>query len=104
MKPTGDGGITPIPNLSNIIEVAKGTAAENWPAVMKEIRCPAVLINGMDDYNLGMPLLPEDKARETVEMIRGAAYVQVTGNHQTMLYGRGAKQIVAAILAHSAAV
>jgi pimeloyl-ACP methyl ester carboxylesterase len=100
VKPTGDGGITPIPNLHNIIEVAKGTAAENWPSVMKAIRCPVVLINALDAYNLGMPLLPEEKARETVEMIRGAVYVPVRGNHQTMLYGRGAKQIVTAILAH----
>jgi len=47
---------------------------------------------------MGMPLLPDDLPEETVEMLADAKLVTVDGNHQTMLYGSGAQQIVEAII------
>ena len=46
---------------------------------------------------MNAPLLPEENALETVAMMKHCKYVKVPGNHQTMLYGDGAKAIVQAI-------
>lgn len=92
-----DGTVNPYPNLSNIVEVATGVAQQPWKQIFEEIQQPAVLINGVDNYTMGEPLLPDFKAKETVEMMHHCKYVAVDGNHQTMLYGDNAGQVVKAI-------
>ncbi len=99
VKELSDGSVTPRSTLSNIIEASIGVANVAWPALMRRIRVPALLVNAVDDYNLGQPLLPDDLALETVDMIPLGSYRQVDGNHQTMLYGRGAREISGAVTA-----
>lgn len=92
-----DGTVNPYPNLSNIIEVATCVARQPWIETFERVKQPTLLINAVDDYTLGEPLLPDFKAKETVELMKDAKYVAVDGNHQTMLYGDNAKHIVKAI-------
>lgn len=92
-----DGTVNPYPNLSNIIEVATGTAQQPWKDTFASITQSALLINALDNYTMGEPLLPDFKAKETVAMMKNATYVAVDGNHQTMLYANNAKEIVKAI-------
>jgi len=94
-----NGGVTPRSNLANIIEVAVNVANTPWTTYVEEIQQPAVLFNGLDVYTLGEPLLPDIKAQETAEMMKNCKYIAVDGNHHTMLYGDGAKQIVKGIKA-----
>ena len=91
------GGITPRSNLMNIIEAATGLASVPWPELMETIQAETLLINAPDNYNLGEPLLPDHLAKDTVAMLPHGHYVCVDGNHQTMLYGDGATQIVKAV-------
>lgn len=91
---TEEGGVTPRPNLSNIIEASMGVAETPWDSIMEQIEQPTVLINAMDEYTQGEPLLPEAKARETVAMIRHCQYEAVDGNHHSMLYGTNADEII----------
>lgn len=97
VRPAAKGGITPSANLSNIIEASMGLAQIAWPAEIDKVRQPALLINAPEEYNLGEPLLPDDYAKETAEALQNGTYMRVEGNHQTMLYGKGARQIVKAI-------
>jgi len=92
-----DGTVNPYPNLSNIIEVATSVAQQSWIDTFSRVQQPALLINALDDYTMGEPLLPDFKAKETVTLMPDARYVAVDGNHQTMLYGNNAKRIVEAI-------
>ncbi|HTN45600.1 MAG TPA: alpha/beta hydrolase [Flavipsychrobacter sp.] len=94
---TDEGGVTPRPNLANIIQCSLGVANEAWNVLIPKIEQPAILVNGLDVYTLGQPLLPDYKAQETVAMMRDCKYIAVDGNHQTMLYEDGAEQIVKAI-------
>jgi hypothetical protein len=57
------------------------------------------LINATGSYGEagGPPLLPKELAQETVDMMPNCQYLEVAGNHQTMMYGEGAKQIVQAV-------
>lgn len=88
------GGITPSANLANMIEASVGISQIAWPAEIAKVKQPALLINAPEEYNLGEPLLPDDYAKETAESLTNGQYHRVDGNHQTMLYGKGAKQIV----------
>jgi len=92
-----DGTATPYPNLSNIIEVATGVAQQPWKETFENAKQPALLINAVEDYTMGEPLLPDFKAKETQELMNNCKYVAVYGNHQTMLYADNAKHIVDAI-------
>jgi len=92
-----DGRVTPYPNLTKMIKVSIGVASQPWRSLFADVKQKAILINGADIYNLGEPILPDFKAKESVALMQDARYVRVDGNHQTMLYGSGAKQIVTAI-------
>jgi pimeloyl-ACP methyl ester carboxylesterase len=92
-----DGTVTPYPNLANIIRAATGLANERWKDILSKIKQPAILVNAVEHYTMGEPLLPDFKAMETVKLMTNCEYVKVDGNHQTMLYANGAAQTVAAI-------
>jgi pimeloyl-ACP methyl ester carboxylesterase len=104
VRKNDEGGVTPRPQLANIIQASMGVANIPWAQLIEDVKAPVLLINAPEDYTLDEPLLPEAYARETVALLPNARYVKVAGNHQTMLYGEGAKQIVAAILAFTGAV
>jgi pimeloyl-ACP methyl ester carboxylesterase len=97
VKTLADGRVTPYPNLTKMIKVSIGVASQPWRALFSDVKHPALLINGADIYNLGEPILPDFKAKESVALMHDGTYVRVDGNHQTMLYGSGAKQIVQAV-------
>jgi pimeloyl-ACP methyl ester carboxylesterase len=92
-----DGTVNPYPNLVNIIEVATGVAQQPWIQTFEEVKQPALLVNGLDDYTMDAPLLPDFKAKETVALMQDCKYIAVDGNHHTMLYGDNATHVVKAI-------
>jgi hypothetical protein len=88
------GHVKPRSNLMAITEKSMAIAAIDWPAIIEQVEQPTILINALDNYTLGEPLLPDELAKETVAMMKHAQYAGVDGNHQTMLYGEGATEIV----------
>jgi pimeloyl-ACP methyl ester carboxylesterase len=98
VKDNADGTVQPRSNLTDILEISSCVANISWPHYVQRATQPALLLNALDNYTLGEPLLPDNYAKETVAMMKDARYVPVDGNHQTMLYGDGAKQIQKAIV------
>ncbi len=94
VMPTASGGVTPIPSLADMMQVSLGVGSLDWKTIVAGVRQPAILCNGLDIYTLGEPLLPDFKAKETVELMANCKYIGIDGNHQTMLFGPGAMQIV----------
>lgn len=95
IKSNADGTVSCIPQLSNMMEaVLKGSLGEPWVDYLKEVKHESILINAPGIYTLEAALLPEENAMETVELMKNCIYAKVPGNHQTMLYGDGAKEIV----------
>ncbi len=88
------GHVKPRCNIMDITEKSMALGVIEWTLTIEQIGQQTILINGLDNYTLGQPLLPDNIATETVEMMKDARYAAVDGNHQTMLYGNGAKQIV----------
>lgn len=93
-----DGNYTPIPNLATIYRIISFVATENWKKNFSKISQPTLLVNGVDEYNQGEPILPDFKAKESIKLLQDGHYVKVDGNHQTMLYGSGARQTVESIV------
>lgn len=91
------GEVTPIPNLTNIYRIISHVATEPWKKYFKQIKHPVLLLNGCEEYTMGEPILPDFKAKESISLLEHGQYIQVDGNHQTMLYKDGAKQIVKSI-------
>ena len=89
------GHVKPRCNIMAVTEKSMALGSIDWPGVIELIEHHTILINALDNYTMGEPLLPEEIAKETVEMMKNAQYAGVDGNHQTMLYGPGAKQVVA---------
>lgn len=92
-----DGTVTCIPKLENMIAAVDGVLAEPMIDYIQHAHQPVLLINGPGIYTMNAALLPKANAMETAGMIKNCTYVEVEGNHQTMLYGNGAAAIVKAI-------
>lgn len=100
VEENADGSVTQRSTIENITEaILKGSFGEPWVELIKAANLPAILLNGTMTYALNAPLLPKEFALETVEMMQNCQYKEVWGNHQTMLYGQGAKDIVEGIKA-----
>jgi pimeloyl-ACP methyl ester carboxylesterase len=92
------GGVMPRPKLANIIQASMGVGAIDWPGLVPMVKAPVLLVNAVEEYTLGEALLPPELARETVEMLADGRMITVAGNHQTMLYGEGAREICKAVV------
>jgi pimeloyl-ACP methyl ester carboxylesterase len=94
-----DGKVTPRSKPEHITEAINGVFEEDWDPLIRKTDIPCLLINATGSYGEegAPPLLPKELAKETVEMMPNCQYLEVSGNHQTMMYGEGAKQIVKAI-------
>ncbi len=96
-----EGGVTTCSSPGPIRQAIEGALGpgEEWLRYIRSVRQPALLINATGPY--GPPdapaILPKELAMETVNMMQDCRYVEVPGNHVTMLYGEGARQSVRAI-------
>lgn len=84
-------------NIANITAMAVGLTSMPWTTIFEHIRQPALLLNALGIYTMEEPLLPVALAKKAVKLLDEGEYSGIEGNHQTMLYGKGAQQIVVAI-------
>jgi pimeloyl-ACP methyl ester carboxylesterase len=94
-----DGRVQQRSQAVHIGAAIDAVVAEDWPALLAQVREPALLINAVEPYGPpGAPaVVSEAAARETVATLPRCHYVKVPGNHMTMLYGAGATATVTAI-------
>ena len=99
VKDLEDGSVTPRSTGSHVMEMSLGVFHIAWAPMFRRVKAPALLLYAERDYNLGERILPESYALDTISDLRLGSGQSVPGNHQTMLYGKGAKAIAKAILA-----
>ncbi len=82
-----------------IAEAVENALSEPWPAHLSRVRQPALLLNAPGAFGPpGTPaILPREQALETVRALPDCRYLEVPGNHYTMLFGRQAEHVVRAI-------
>jgi len=96
-----DGTLKPRSRPEQIGAALDGVLGEDWPSHLAAIRQPMLLLNALGAYGPSgtPPVLPREQALETVAAVADGHYVEVPGNHMTMLYGAGAQGIVEAVMA-----
>lgn len=94
-----DGTVQPRTRLETILTVARNVQGEDWPAHVARIHQPVLLVRAPEPYGPpgAPPLFSADQARTTTAALADCRSIEVPGNHITMLYGAGARQIVEAI-------
>lgn len=93
------GAVSPKPKLPIILALIAHLPPHNWRVIASRVRQPVLLIAATDAFIAGHRILPPDVVHTSAGMMSNAEAVWVAGNHQTMLYGPGAHQIVAHIRA-----
>jgi pimeloyl-ACP methyl ester carboxylesterase len=94
-----DGAVRPRSRPDNIAEAIDGAGKEDWPAHLAAIRQPAILLHAPGAYGPAgaPPIVTLEQARATAGALTDCRYVEVPGNHITMLYGEGARRIVESV-------
>lgn len=103
-----DGSARSATSADAIAQALQAVGAEPWRELVARVGHPALLINAVGAYGPpgSLPLVSEEYARETAESFRDCRYVQVPGNHLTMVFGEGAAAIrreIAAFVRNGAA-
>ena len=90
-----DGSARSATSASAIAQALQGVGAEPWGELVARVRHPVLLINATGAYGPpgAIPLVSEEYARETAAAFTNCRYVQVPGNHLTMVFGEGAVAI-----------
>lgn len=79
-----------------ILEATDKALEEPYSEYVSRIDKPAILLNALGAYGPEgtPPVLPYEQAQETVQAIKNCRYVEIPGNHITMLFGDSAKIVV----------
>jgi pimeloyl-ACP methyl ester carboxylesterase len=97
-----DGSVITRTRPEHIFQVATGVQAEDWPAIFASVKQPSIFFSGpMPVGGPGTPaVISAEAARQAAAVLPDCRhFVEVPGNHWTMVYGEGARQIVAAVAA-----
>lgn len=99
IETSADGTARARTSAAAIEQVIQAIGTEPWREYVKQISAPSILINGPGAYGPpGAPaIVPAALARETAGSIAGCQYIEVPGNHMTMIFGDNARHVVRAI-------
>ena len=97
-----DGSVMTRSKPEHIVQVALGVQAEDWPAIFASVGQPSMFFSGpMPAGGPGTPaVISAEAARHAASVLPDCRrFIEVPGNHWTMVYGDGARQIVAGVTA-----
>ena len=105
IETNADGTARSSTSAAAIEQVIQAIGKEPWREYVKQISAPSILINGPGPFGPpGAPaIVPAALARETAASISGCQYIEVPGNHMTMIFGDNAPHVVRAIAGFVAA-
>jgi pimeloyl-ACP methyl ester carboxylesterase len=99
VKENPDGTAQARSSPEPIAEAMEGALREPWFEHLARARQPALLLNAPQGFGPPgtPPVVPRELALETVRALPDCRYVEVPGNHYTMLFGDHAGHMVRAI-------
>lgn len=101
-----DGTVQPHSRSEHIEACMRAVIAEPWQAIIAKVAHPVLLLHTPGAYGPpgAPPIVSEEQAEEMADLLQDCRYVEVAGNHMTMLYNEGAEHIVRAIVGFAAEV
>jgi pimeloyl-ACP methyl ester carboxylesterase len=99
IQENSDGTAQSATSALAIGQALQGVASEPWLEWVKAVRQPTLLLNATGAYGpIGTPALVEPEyAKQTAAAFSNVRYVQVPGNHMTMVFGDAAPVVTAEI-------
>ncbi len=96
VQTNADGTVQSRLYKEGILEATDKALEEPYGEYVSRIDKPAILLNAIGAYGPEgtPPVLPYEQAQETVQAIKNCRYVEIPGNHITMLFGDSAKIVV----------
>lgn len=96
VQTNADGTVQSRLYKEGILEATDKALEEPYGEYVSQIDKPAILLNALGAYGPEgtPPVLPYEQAQETVQAIKNCRYVEIPGNHLTMLFGDSAKIVV----------
>ncbi|MGH7720344.1 MAG: alpha/beta fold hydrolase [Gemmatimonadaceae bacterium] len=87
-----DGTAQSATSASAIAQALEGVAAEPWRELVGRVTQPVLLLNALGPYGPpgSPPLVSREHARDTAAAFADCSYVQVPGNHLTVVFGDNA--------------
>ncbi|MDP2623572.1 MAG: alpha/beta hydrolase, partial [Actinomycetota bacterium] len=84
----------------HIGQAVEGTLQIDWPALVATISQPTLLIRAAAPFGPPgyPPIVPEDKAQQTLALLQDGRLVTFEGNHITFLFGEGAADVADTIV------
>jgi pimeloyl-ACP methyl ester carboxylesterase len=96
-----NGSVECISDIGHIMQISTFVSLEPWQKYFTKLRQPSVLFVGTKPYTLDEALFPVELAHQIHAQMNNSKYIEVDGNHHTMLYKFGAEQIVAVLSQYS---
>lgn len=99
MRVNADGTVQALTRGAAILEAADKGLLEPWDELVKRIAQPTLMLNAPTPYGPPgtPPLISYEQAQETVQALKHGRYLQVPGNHLTLLFGENARHTAQAI-------
>ncbi|MCQ3931226.1 MAG: alpha/beta hydrolase [Chloroflexi bacterium] len=96
VQTNADGTVQSRLYREGILEATDKALEEPYSEYVSRIDKPAILLNALGAYGPEgtPPVLPYEQAQETVQAIKNCRYVEIPGNHITMLFSDSAKIVV----------
>ena len=94
-----DGTVKPRSRPDIIAEAVDKALGAPWIEHMAKVNQPTIMLNALGPFGPEgtPPIMPLEKAQETVDALPNCTYKEVPGNHMTMLFGENA-QVVAQVI------
>ena len=90
-----EGGVRSVCRPEHIRQAVEGTLEVDWDDMVRRIEQPILFIRATDPFGPPgyPPIVPEDKARLTMDRLSDGRYAEFAGNHLTFLFGDGAVRV-----------
>ncbi len=95
LRENADGTVQSFTSASAVEQALLGVQVEPWADLVGAVTHPALLLNAAKGFGPpgSPPLVPPEHAKMTAESFADCRYVEVPGNHLTMVFGDNASVV-----------
>lgn len=95
IQENADGTAQSLTSADAIAQALDGVQAEPWAELVSRVRQPVLLLNSVGEYGPpgSPPVVPAEHAKATARAFANCKYVEIPGNHLTMVFGKAGAMV-----------
>jgi hypothetical protein len=92
IQENADGTAQSLTSAGAIAQALEGVQNEEWAELVSRVKQPVLLLNAVGEYGPpgSPPVVPAEHASATARAFDDCEYVEIPGNHLTMVFGESA--------------